>query len=198
MCKKVISLILALGMLLSLAACSSSSPEDTVRQGLDALKNLDQETVNQVFESGDSSVSDLSLDSEDETSQEINKQVFGALTYKITGSNVDGDTATVTTEITTKDMSTIFSDLMQEAMSLYMQQGGQASSEDLQQQLVDTMKEKLSSAGTATNTVDITVNKDSEGQWKIAMDQDLANALTGGMINAITQMGQSMTQGVTE
>ena len=45
--------------------------------------------------------------------------------------------------------------------------------------------EELQKAESVTNTVDVEVGKDSEGNWKVEFDEELLSAIFGGLLEAI-------------
>ena len=88
--KKVISLMLALVLALSLTACGgkSSGPEGVVGQFCKGLQELDEEAIAQCFENGDDlELSDLEdVDSDDAVTQKIMdfmKSCAGRLKYQV-------------------------------------------------------------------------------------------------------------------
>ena len=100
--KKVISLMLALVLALSLTACGgkASGPEGVVSQFCKGLQELDEKAIAQCFENGDDlELSDLEdVDSDDAVAQKIMdfmKSCAGRLKYQVGEATVDGDTATV-------------------------------------------------------------------------------------------------------
>ena len=99
--KKVISLMLALVLALSLTACG---PEGVVGQFCKGLQELDEKAIAQCFENGDDlELSDLEdVDSDDAVTQKIMdfmKSCAGRLKYQVGEATVDGDTSTRTARV---------------------------------------------------------------------------------------------------
>ena len=104
--KKVISLMLALVLALSLTACGgkASGPEGVVGQFCKGLQELDEKAIAQCFENGDDlELSDLEdVDSDDAVTQKIMdfmKSCAGRLKYQVGEATVDGDTSTRTARV---------------------------------------------------------------------------------------------------
>ncbi len=94
--KKVISLMLALVLALSLTACGGKAgPEGVVGQFCKGLQELDEKAIAQCFENGDDlELSDLEdVDSDDAVAQKIMdfmKSCAGRLKYQVGEATVDG------------------------------------------------------------------------------------------------------------
>lgn len=122
--KKVISLMLALVLALSLTACGgkSSGPEGVVGQFCKGLQELDEEAIAQCFENGDDlELSDLEdVDSDDAVTQKIMdfmKSCAGRLKYQVGEATVDGDTATVPVEFTYVNAGSLMTEILTEYIS---------------------------------------------------------------------------------
>ena len=117
--KKVISLMLALVLALSLTACGgkASGPEGVVSQFCKGLQELDEKAIAQCFENGDDlELSDLEdVDSDDAVAQKIMdfmKSCAGRLKYQVGEATVDGDTATVPVEFTYVNAGSLMTEIL--------------------------------------------------------------------------------------
>ena len=122
--KKVISLMLALVLALSLTACGgkASGPEGVVSQFCKGLQELDEKAIAQCFENGDDlELSDLEdVDSDDAVAQKIMdfmKSCAGRLKYQVGEATVDGDTATVPVEFTYVNAGSLMTEFLTEYIS---------------------------------------------------------------------------------
>jgi len=128
-------------------------------------------------------------------SEELLKQFFAKLDYKIVSSNVEENIATVKTEITNIDLKNVIGEYVKRAMAIVFEnafkpEGEQLTEEAIQEQGIQILNDilKESQDKTVTNTVDIKLTKNEDG-WKITMDETLQSALTGGLTDAIKDMG---------
>lgn len=107
--KKVLSLLL--GALL-LVGCAAPKPEATVEKLMTAVKNSDSATMAKVMgEDNYNPEEDDILAGMYEISPELGdaiKEYNKTISYNITSSDIQGDTATVTADITFKDAGEIF------------------------------------------------------------------------------------------
>ena len=196
--KKMFVLIVAIGIIFALGACNSTNgPENAVKSGLDAVKSLDEGTVQQMF--GEDLMS-TSSNGKDALSDESQKIIFSGLTYKISKTEENGSEATVTTEITNKNFKSAMTDYLKEGMTLsfenaFKDESEQLSEEELQEKTNKILLEKLKAVNeTITNTVNIKLKKDDNDKWVIQTDEKLIDALVGGMVSAANDLSSSFTQ----
>lgn len=186
--KKVISILLSLAMVLSLVGCSGSSPKDTVSSYLDSFKSGKVEESRQyIKETTDTQAENAStkvLDNEDPEVDAAMKKAYSKLTYKILDSTVDGDKATVETEITAPNLGVIMTELIQESMPLaFASAFSENAEDDNMDELMNTMLiDKLNSKDLSmiSKTVNINLVKEND-TWLIEFDDDLVDGLTGNM-----------------
>lgn len=185
--KKILSLLMAVTLTLSLAACSSApSPEDAVTNGLEALKALDGPNIEKYFKDTDIIGELDAMAGED---METTKLFLSQLSYKVISSKVEKETATVSIEATNLDMSKIFAAYMEEAMGSMLQysltpEAERPSEEEMQKEftailtrlLADPASEKI------TTAVDVKLSL-VDGQWKMEADPALGNAVLGGLLD---------------
>ena len=171
-----------------------------------------------LYKSLDAEGKEVELDPEDQKSaEEQSKKVLSEMEYKIISSEEteDEDTATVKTEITNIDMGKVMKDLVGNVMIMSMQEANKEESDRLSDEEtakvkkvmempVPQLQEILASVfkktdemfdetlekykdEKVTNTVDIKLNKVS-GQWKVVVDDDVKNAVMGGLMKATQEM----------
>ena len=160
---------------------SGETPEEAVANALNAIKQLDQETMERYFPY-DGPVADLEEDEE-----ELAKLLVGNISFNIISSSVDGDSATVEAEITNINMGVILGEFLEQAMGLAM---GSAfagaeppSDEEIEQLLHDLLKRPDNEMVTTTVTINLTKNDYVDG-WIINSDDAFEDAVFGGFFSA--------------
>lgn len=199
---KILSLVVALVMVMTcFAACGGLSPEQQAEKAVDscftALKSGDTQTATSYMK--DSDITDLDDDEEDSTVNEtMTKAVFGKLDYKILSSTkVDDNTVTVKVEITNVDMKPVFTEFFTQALQYALANAfadPQPTDEEMNQKMTEIFDACISKEGLATVTkeVDVKVVKDGEN-WIIDSDDTLANALLGGLGDAMEELEDSFS-----
>lgn len=193
--KRVISLMLALVLALSLTACGgkSSGPEGVVGQFCKGLQNLDEKAIAQCFENGDDlDLSDLEdVDSDDATSQKIMefmKSCAGQMKYQVGEATVDGDTATVPVEFTYVNAGTLMTEILteyiSEAWSLAL---SGADEEKLTAAFEEVFDEKTKGVDFPTLTATLTIPcvQTADG-WKISSSADNSEELSAQLLDILT------------
>lgn len=189
--KPIIALLLTLVLVfIGLTGCSAASPDKTVTDFLDAVKQGDFETALQYVETeADQPI--ISLDSPEE--EKLGKLIFSKLSYKIVSTSKDNDTASVQTEITSPDLLRIVTQAMGDLFALAFTN---AFSQDTNNQDMDKIAEQyfedsLSDPNVpmATNVVEFTLKKQDK-TWIIVPDDDLINALMGNIGEAFEAFEQ--------
>ncbi len=191
--KKIVKILAAAcAAVLLLAGCggSNGTPVEATEGALQAIQAADADAFYR-YASEDST---LFADSETwgEGEWQLMKLMYQNLTYVIKGSSIDGDTATVTADITNTDFSQILMTAMNEIVSATM--SGELTEADeakIADFMITSMQEAADSGNveTATETVDITLEKDGN-DWKVQTDDALLNALGGGNLDSVTEMLQ--------
>ena len=194
--KKMLSYLLILILVLALVGCGGESAEQAVKNTFDAIKSNDRETASKyidydellnVGESGEASLGEM-----DEESQEMAELILKHFDYKIISSKEEGETATVTAEITNVNMQTIMASFISEAFSL-------AFSGLNEEQMAEEMSNKFTELinrednETVTKTVDIALTKDGNS-WKVDMSEEAGDAIFGGMITLAQEMSDAFSQ----
>ena len=188
--KKIFCVIMSIALLavFMLAGCSGSAtqsgpaPEKVVASFLDAIKNSDFEKAQQYTVNQDEDI----FNEDDSELPVFVAEIFSKLSYGNISESIDGDVAHVSVDITTVDMGVVMSKLMTEMIG-YAFAG-------LSDEQLDTMMENLvrdmvnaSDALQITGTVDFELVK-VDSQWKVEPNEELANIVTGGMMDFLADM----------
>lgn len=189
LCKKIFLSILALALVLTVACSNGPKPDQTVGDFINALKQADYEKASTFLVPDSKSFqSDLKLD--DEKNKELSSLIFARLTSKTVSSSINGETAIITTNITTLDLPIIVGNIMGVVMPMAF---ASAFSGDNDKKKIDEMVNqymvnalKNPNAPMTTTEAKFTLKK-TNGTWLITPDEDLANALTGNLIKAFSQ-----------
>lgn len=200
----IISIIIIIVLLVAaivLLKIFGNNPEKTVNTVFSGLKDGKIESINEYFvsdSSEDTIENELSsrLLSENNTTgtaalQDLIKSCFAQLDWKIQDSKIEGDTATVTVEVTNKDFSNIMQDFFTELIGKAFTSafsGNDVSEEEL----MNSLKSKVdATTDLKTNTGEIKLTK-QDNVWKIDEDIDsLFTILLPGMMEKIDQLQNS-------
>lgn len=187
--------LLSITCLGTFAACSlGESPTEAVSKALTATKAIDEVgmsnyfTYKELMNFDKTNENKPTTDKAKKAKEKLNaKLFFSKLNYKVISSSKDGDTAIVKTEITNTDMSSVMTEYFTEAMTFamsnaFLPEATKLKQEDIDKKMEQTLISKLSKKDnkTVTTTVDIKLTK-KDKKWKINMDKQLQNAITGGL-----------------
>ncbi|MBQ5952151.1 MAG: hypothetical protein IJL66_08395 [Lachnospiraceae bacterium] len=199
--KKILALLLALTMVLSLAACGGGSktptkPNEVAAALLEAIKKQDTETAKKYYAGEDL---DFSLDGEDlgvedkEVTEKLVKKLMD-FDYKLGDAKVDGDKATIATEFKTYDigpaMAEFVSDLFSQALAMAFsgEEDSEAKIDELSKELTKKLVEKVDGLKekSVTTNADMTLTKNSEGKWIVdEFSKEFGNAMLGDLEKAM-------------
>lgn len=191
--KKILLLFLVMVLSLGLIGCGAAtgeSPEQAVKNAIDAIKAGDSEKAS-VYMDYDKLLlaGDEENDDTTEQSKKMAQLILNHLDYKILSSSEEGDTATVRTEITNIDMSKVMADFISQLVTLAF---SGLSEEQLDEKCIEIYTDLINQENnkTVTNTVDIKLSK-HEGKWTINWSDDLADAFMGGLLSYSEEMKDS-------
>lgn len=197
--RTLITLLLAVSVLFSLTACGEvQKAENTVNGMLSAFKNMDFETVKMYMNTEDIDDNDTSNEALD--TEYISTPLAENFEYRIISSEkTDDSNVIVKTEITTIDMKPVMSDFLVNAIQYSFAMAfsdSQPSEEEQNQKMAEMFSESVENAeaGTVTNEVDIKVAKNEDNEWKIQAEDDLLNALLGGLLNVVEEMENALNE----
>ena len=197
--KKVLSVIMVLVLVLGLAACGGSkkgTPEAAVDTLMAGIKAFDVKKIQSVM-SGEISEDDLGITEDTEVFFNQIKQWASNITYKLGKSEVDGDKATVSVDITYTDAS----DLMKEAFSEYFTQAmtkafsnENVADEEMSKLFMDIISEKSKTIKTGTDSVSLDLKLVKEnGEWKITdMPEEMGDVILSNITKAFEGMFDGM------
>ncbi|MDO4383488.1 MAG: hypothetical protein Q4C18_03220 [Eubacteriales bacterium] len=213
--KKKLAVFLLLTAMLGMCACGSKDPEVTPTKTVDtflkAIQDEDQDAIKKVYEESSFDIGKEAWDdtdgeddedeldaSDDSVRNVLVKDFYPRLIqfeYKMGEEKIDGDSATVTVDITTYKMGDTFvagfKDFFSQAMDLY---NSNASDEEVSKVMADSLHKKLSGLKKKEYKETATFHLSKEnGKWVIdEMDDDdneaALNALTGGMMDATNKI----------
>ena len=158
-----------------------STPTKTVEGMLQALKNSDYEKVNKYINYDELMSSSGTVD----VNEEAQKLLFDKLSWNITETKKEDDTAIVTIEVTNKNFKTIISNTMQEVLKRAFT-GEQTTDQDTQNYLMEELRKEDAEMTTTTQNINL-VKQD--GKWIITTtNEELINMILPGLTEAINAL----------
>ncbi|MGX9756757.1 hypothetical protein ACWYRQ_10800 [Clostridioides difficile] len=201
--KKIILLLTTFLLAISLTACSSAKPEDTINSFFSSAKKFDFEGMNQVMENNDEKYKDIvkELETEDPSTQYVLdylKNNASKITYTIKDSEIKDNNAKIQVECKFVDSTPLLKEIVAEAFTkmLGMSFSGQdLTDEKTTEMLVSIMKEKQKSVEETfvTKTVEFECTK-KDNKWIISSANDaLADVLLSNLVTAGEEFANSMS-----
>ncbi len=196
--KRILSLVLVLGLVFSMTGCGSDigKAESAVKGMFSALKDVDFEKAGKYANIDDfGSMGDSELT---ENIEVVMETILDKLDYKIISSEqTDENTVIVKTEVTTTDMKPVVTDFFTEAFTYALSiafKNPQPTEEETNKKMEEILVECASKPDleTVTNEIDIKVAKDENGEWKVDADETVVDTLLGGFVSAAKQMSDSL------
>lgn len=200
---KVIVFVLVLTLLLT--ACNSENTvggitgetsEQAVKNMLEGVKTLDKEKISKYLDY-DELIDNKVEEDEQELADEQIKKMLNKLEYNIISVDENGETSVVKAEITNIDMERVIKEMFGNMLTLAM---GEAFKDDSLKLTDEEMEQKTyeyfdnaiekHKDEKVTNSVDIKLNK-INGQWKIDIDENMKNAITGNLSKATEDINNS-------
>lgn len=191
--KRILALVLALVMALSLTGCSGEvdKAEAAVKNFFEACKDGNIEEAQKYLV-----IEEKSEAEEDAEVYDMAALVIKKLDYSIVSSEqVDENTVIVTASVIAPDMKVAVGEFFQQALSFAFSNAfseNPLSDEEVQAEMMNMFVEAISKEdlGTVTNEAAISVVKTDDG-WKIDADEAFADAVTGGMLTAFEEISAS-------
>ena len=174
------------GLVLSLlASCGGEGggADASVKGFLDGIKNGQFDKVAQYSESANGQSMAESFNKMPKEQRELMGLMFSKLNYKINKTDVQGDNATVSLNLTNTDMKDVMSKVMTESVSMVLTARNKTPAEQ-QKMAMDILKKVLNDSSNKTTSTDTSVKlKKISGKWQIAKDGNEAfgRAFLGGM-----------------
>ena len=188
--KKILSIVILGLAMLCLVSCSANrtdtTPEQALENGMAALKAMeDNEEVEKWFETNPY-MTEANRFSGDDDEAWVQAQAMSAdLSYTVHNMDepADGQSAVLSCTVTNKKIPLILGDFMNQVIANSMVSKDSGEHRDMGEylcQLLDNITE------TVDIDVDIQMFRNEEtGEWVIAVDDALINALTGGMVETM-------------
>ncbi len=174
------ALVMVIAVMLVLAGCGSMGPKESVREYLDAVRNMDVKTIEK-----HTSYEDLVDYNELAKDREFTKLFFKNLEYKIISSEEGDGTAVVEVEISNINLGDItmqfIGQLFAQAFSdAFSDNSDSLTDEELAVKYRDQFKALIEANkdNVVTSVVLIDLYEE-DGHWKIDMSGELKNALLG-------------------
>lgn len=191
MAKKVVAVVLAVGMVFSLAACQGSSEksvQSTVKSSMKAIKKYNDSKIKK---SVDSATFDAIRENLDllEDGNDLLKVLFTQLEFEVGEAIVDKDpgiedvsaTATCDVVITNRDIQTASSTYLLNTIAALRGETIDLTDKDYQKKEVATIVEKLKSESVATKEWKVQMNLEKrKGKWIIVLAGAAESAVFGG------------------
>ena len=190
--KKIISLLLAFTMMISLTACGRESAEDAVNNSLTAVKELKFTQIYKYYE----------LDLPENMEIEVyiaqfkeNPEIMDTLklfvnhfSYNITDLTEAENNAVATVEMTNIDMKAVMGEFVARSVSEGIINSMKPARERLTDEEMTARLEKIlidmlkvEDIKLATKTVKVVLN-DVDGKWKVSNTEEVLDGITGGLI----------------
>lgn len=189
---KSLSIFLIILISISLTGCFGPSPDESVKGYFDALKKQDITAATAYIKDGNENFAD------NQQQEKIIKSIFSKLSYEVISTTKNGDTATVKTKVTAPDLVKItgkaISELMPQLFALAFSNDSNVDAQVnnlMEQYFINSINDPKMPM--TTTEVDIKLVKDQEKKsWLIEPNESLANAITGNIISAFKEIGDSM------
>lgn len=196
--KKLLKVLLAVAMTLSITACGGSEPkpQDTLKGFLEDYKAQKNDDLGLYFTNGIPGENETNS-VQNETNEEYYKEMVKLMTdidYIIGEETIDGENAVVKLDITSYNLGEKFSEGITNALTLSF---GLAFSgkneEEIQKEVNEAMFAPLKKAEkNLKNSIEVTLIK-SNDKWLIdsSKNNDLMNSVTGGLLNIVSSLANN-------
>ena len=197
--KKVLSIVLVLVMVFSLAACGGPKPEDTVKSFCESMKAFDFEGMNAVLADKLSEDEVINEEIEEELPGLIDymKSCSSLMTYTVGKAGVNGDTAVVPVEFKFRDTTEVVKAAMQKMFTMLfkMMFSGEGSemTEEEEAKLLSELFMETAPTELPETTASVNFNLQKvDKEWKVTeMTDDMVNVLTCNMVKAMENLEES-------
>lgn len=162
----------------------ANGPKGVVEGMFRALKNGDYDKVNEYINYNEVISSSDVLDSES-LDQETMNLLFDKLSWKVTETTQEENTANVTVEVTNKNFKTIIANYMQNALRVAFS-GQELSDAEMENYLLEELRNEDVETTTTTQTINLTKQ---DGKWVInTTDTNLIDILLPGLSEAVNSL----------
>ncbi|MCH5210503.1 MAG: hypothetical protein J1F01_06005 [Oscillospiraceae bacterium] len=202
--KKIVAVISALALCLSLTACGggTNKAENVVEGALGALKSVN---IDKLTEYVDIDYKDL-----DTYKLKQYEPVFEAISenldYKIISTEQkDDNNVVVKTEVTVSDLSPFIGDYLPKTLKYMMANfaniaSGAVTQENAEQELSEMLKESLANTDLSnliTKELSVRVKKGDDKKWKVHLDDSFVSSMFTTLFSAAYQnIGNAVSEGL--
>lgn len=191
--KRIVAIIACVVMVLSMAGCGKENEaKDAVGNLLEALKEGDVGAAQDYLLKETDGEGGLEED-------DMLKQVFTKLDYDIVSAEKaeDGEYY-VSVSISAPDMKVAVSDFYEKVLEFAIENqfsDTPISDEEMEFEMgkIFTQSIEREDLGRVENTVSVRVCETDDG-WRVESNEEFADAITGGMMTALSEMSQSMSE----
>ena len=186
--KKILSVILTVGILFSFSACSgAATPSDAVSGLMKALKAYDTAAIEEYADG--KLIDDTNADS---LQIEELRLTLKNLEFEILSTEENGNEATVRALIENVNMQAVMTDYLTETIDLVYEkmEASSIDQQDLQKRALKIFQDALEDhkKETATTSAEIRLTKQN-GRWIVNWDDVLKDAVTGTLFSAMDKLG---------
>jgi hypothetical protein len=192
--KKTLIYITTIFIAFSLSACNlfGPSPDEVATDFLTSVQKGEWEKASEYVKNKDTkkTLEELTSSKDDET--KYMQDLFEKMSFTVGKAKEEDKRATVESTIKTVDMKLILGTIIQEVMQEALAQafsGEETDDEAIEKEMTNKLVAGVNepSAKKVTNKVKINLVK-VDGDWKVDVDQELLNALTGGLSSVGEEM----------
>ena len=192
--KKTLIYITTIFIAFSLSACNlfGPSPDEVATDFLTSVQKGEWEKASEYVKNKDTkkTLEELTSSKDDET--KYMQDLFEKMSFTVGKVKEEDKRATVESTIKTVDMKLILGTIIQEVMQEALAQafsGEETDDEAIEKEMTNKLVAGVNepSAKKVTNKVKINLVK-VDGDWKVDVDQELLNALTGGLSSVGEEM----------
>lgn len=199
--RRILALLMGLGLLVALAACGTSRPsaQSVTEDAIQAVQAADLTSLQQYWGGEMLDEETLGLKGED---AELLTALTKNLTYKVVSAEEDESvgTAVVSVEFTNTDMAPIMGDLVQSLIGdafqyAFLPEDQQPTDEELSEQYMQKFTELLNAEDLTTKTTSVEIPLTLvEDQWQITPDEAIVDAMFGGLLTVADSMDEAFSE----
>lgn len=196
--KRILCTLLILMFFISLMACGSSGPEDTIKTFCAGLKEFDAEKIQSCLVNK-ASASLFNTDGNEMMNALLDqfRKWSSAMTYDIVSTDIDGDRASVTVDFTYTDASPVIkaalSDYISKVFALAFS-GGDTSAEAITKLFLECVDSAAGTVETTKANATVVFNLVKDGsQWKIeSVPAEIANIASSNVTGVLENFSSGL------
>ncbi|AQU78442.1 DUF4878 domain-containing protein [Planococcus faecalis] len=207
--KRKLVVLMFIGLITGmLVGCGSENPSATAEDFLTAVQKNDFEKAGSYVQGGIDSLT-TEQEATDEVDEELAKTLFENISKnygfkKVEEVSADGDKAVIKTEITSLDMGSVMTSTMAEIMPLAFASAFDEETPESEKAFEEMTEKTMIKYMTAedaplvTRSVELNLEKDSEGNFKIVDDENLEEAIFANISQLEDMFGEEDSESWTE